>query len=88
MELVDGESLESASRRAGLTMDEFFDIAMPLADALRGASPRGITHRDLKPANVMVTADGRVKVLDFGLAKLTGRTRSDDARDRDPHACR
>jgi serine/threonine protein kinase/Flp pilus assembly protein TadD len=79
MELVDGESLESRIPSVGLKLDEFFKIAIPLADALNAAHSRGITHRDLKPANIMLTADGRVKVLDFGLAKLTSYEDSDDA---------
>jgi non-specific serine/threonine protein kinase len=78
MELVDGESLETKIPTGGLHLEEFFQVAIPLADALAAAHARGITHRDLKPANVMLTADGRVKVLDFGLAKLTSSEDSSD----------
>ncbi len=70
MELVDGMALSQVIPPEGLAIDQFFDLAVPLADAVRAAHERGITHRDLKPANIMVTHEGRVKVLDFGLAKL------------------
>jgi non-specific serine/threonine protein kinase len=70
MELVDGRPLSQVIPPEGLAIDQFFDLAVPLADAIRAAHERGITHRDLKPANIMVTNEGRVKVLDFGLAKL------------------
>ena len=69
MELVDGRPLSQLIPRGGLPLDRLLRIAVPLADAVGAAHARGITHRDLKPANVMVTAEGSVKVLDFGLAK-------------------
>ena len=70
MELVEGRTLEQAVPEGGLPLPEFLRIAIQLADAVHAAHERGILHRDLKPGNVMVTKDGRVKVLDFGLAKL------------------
>ena len=70
MELVEGESLNHIIPPGGLPLAKVFDIAIPLADALSSAHERGIVHRDFKPANVMVTGENRIKVLDFGLAKL------------------
>jgi len=78
MEYVRGKSLDALIPRHGMRLGEVLRIAIPVADALAAAHARGIIHRDLKPANVMVGADGAVKVLDFGLAKLSG---SDDADD-------
>jgi serine/threonine protein kinase len=70
MELVEGRSLSEMIPNDGMRLDRFFDHAIPLSDAIGFAHDRGITHRDLKPGNVMIDRDGRVKVLDFGLAKV------------------
>ena len=70
MEHVEGKTLSQLIPPGGLPLPEFLRIAVPLADALAAAHAKGIQHRDLKPGNVMVNSDGRVKVLDFGLAKL------------------
>ncbi|MGQ0736592.1 MAG: serine/threonine-protein kinase, partial [Acidobacteriota bacterium] len=70
MELVDGCTLDAVLTDEGLDVEQFLSIAVPLTDALGAAHAMGITHRDLKPQNVMFGRDGRLKVLDFGLAKF------------------
>jgi serine/threonine protein kinase/tetratricopeptide (TPR) repeat protein len=69
LELVEGQSLADLVRPGGLPIARVLDLGIAIADALTAAHDRGVVHRDLKPANVMVTREGRVKVLDFGLAK-------------------
>src|ERR1035441_10678699 len=71
MEHVEGKTLDGLIGRKGLKLNEALKYAIQIADALAKAHAVGVVHRDLKPGNVMVTEDGRVKVLDFGLAKLT-----------------
>src|ERR1051326_2386053 len=70
MEFVRGKSLDELIGRRGLRLSEALRYAIQIADALAKAHAAGIIHRDLKPANIMVSEDGVVKVLDFGLAKL------------------
>ena len=83
MELVEGSTLADRIAQGPIPIDEALPSARQIADALEAAHAQGIIHRDLKPANIKVREDGTVKVLDFGLAKLTEaggaiRTASDD----------
>ncbi len=85
MQLVDGLPLDRLIPQGGLPVEQIIEIASALGDAL-AAHEKGIVHRDLKPANVMVSNEGRVKVLDFGLAKdiraanLSDATMTSDSR--------
>ncbi len=69
MELAEGEGLDAVIARGAVPLDEAIEIASGIASGLEAAHQKGVVHRDLKPANVMLGPDGRVKVLDFGLAR-------------------
>jgi TolB-like protein/Tfp pilus assembly protein PilF len=77
MELVEGRNLADVIPREGLPVERFLNLALPLAEAIAAAHERGVTHRDLKPRNIMVSDEGHLKVLDFGLAKLRERARAE-----------
>ena len=69
MELVEGHPLSQLIPPGGFALPKFLDLGIPLTDGLAAAHIRGIGHRDLKPSNVMLSDQGRIKVIDFGLAK-------------------
>jgi serine/threonine protein kinase/Tfp pilus assembly protein PilF len=73
MAYYEGETLRHKLARGPLPVHEAWEIARTIAEALAAAHGNGIVHRDIKPANVLITAEGRVKILDFGIAKLAGR---------------
>jgi Tol biopolymer transport system component/tRNA A-37 threonylcarbamoyl transferase component Bud32 len=72
MEFVEGQTLRARIGKKGMELKPLLDISLEVAEALAAAHRAGIVHRDLKPENIMVRADGHVKVVDFGLAKLLG----------------
>src|SRR5512143_1640586 len=82
MELVEGETLTKSIPARGFPIERFLSLAIGLTDAVSAAHRQGILHRDLKPENVMLTPDGRLKVLDFGLAKLRFDTPDEGDADR------
>src|SRR6187401_2345353 len=69
MQYAEGETLESRIKAGPLPLADALEIALQIARALEAAHDKGITHRDLKPANVVLSPDGHIKLLDFGLAK-------------------
>jgi serine/threonine-protein kinase len=75
MDYYDGETFKARIKRGPVPVEEASRIVMGVAEGLAKAHDNGIVHRDVKPANLLVTGDGEVKILDFGVAKLTGRTR-------------
>ena len=79
MQLVDGQPLDRLIPQDGLGIERIVEIGSAIADALAAAHEKNIVHRDLKPANVMISNEGRVKVLDFGLAKDISATNLSDA---------
>jgi serine/threonine-protein kinase len=74
LELVEGETLGDRIKRGPLHVEEALQIGKSICEALEAAHENGVIHRDLKPANIKITADGKVKVLDFGLAKAIERS--------------
>ena len=75
MALYEGETLQDKIERGPLPLEEALNIASQISEGLAKAHEKDIVHRDIKPANIMITSDGVAKILDFGLAKLSGRTK-------------
>ena len=88
LELVPGETLAERIARGPIPVEQALEIASKIAEALEAAHEQGIVHRDLKPANIMLTPDGNVIVLDFGLAKaFVDETPNADSSRRCPGRC-
>jgi serine/threonine protein kinase len=77
MELIEGDTLADRLKRGTIPVEESLKLALQIAEALEAAHEKGVIHRDLKPANIKVTPDGKVKVLDFGLAKAFADEQAD-----------
>ena len=78
MEYVEGKTLDIATPAEGMELSRFLDIFIQVTEALRHAHERGVVHRDVKPGNIMITPDGTVKMLDFGLAQITDDSQFSD----------
>ncbi|OUU24237.1 MAG: hypothetical protein CBC13_03910 [Planctomycetia bacterium TMED53] len=83
MELVNGKTLSWHVAQGSMELTRILEVVLPMAEAMSQAHKSGIVHRDLKPDNVMICEDGTVKVLDFGLAKMTGPVSRNDLADED-----
>ncbi len=85
MELLEGESLKERMRGRGLPTEEMLDVGIQVASALEAAHAQGVIHRDIKPANIFITRRGQPKILDFGLAKMTGAERDEGCASHEYH---
>ncbi len=85
MELLEGESLKERMRGRGLPNEEMLDVGIQVASALEAAHAQGVIHRDIKPANIFITRRGQPKILDFGLAKMTGAERDEGCASDEHH---
>jgi serine/threonine protein kinase len=83
MEYLEGKTLKQELSEKALTLAQVLDLSIQIADGLEAAHQKGIVHRDIKPMNLFVTTRGHVKILDFGLAKLTPFLRNFEAEKRE-----
>src|SRR5262249_24072278 len=71
MQYIKGETVKEVIRRRSMNVEKLVSVAVQVAEGLAAAHEKGIVHRDLKPANILITEKGQVKILDFGLAKIS-----------------